>query len=213
MKALIAPELERYCAEHSTAPSPLLDELEAHTRAHCANPQMLVGALEGALLRLLAKISGARRVLEIGLYTGYSALTLAEALPEDGTVLSCEIDAGNAAIARSFFDRSPHGGKITIALGPALDTLAGLAPDATFDLVFIDADKENYSGYYEAILPRLESGGLIVADNVLWSGAVLDPKRPSDRALAAFNDRVRSDPRVEAVMLTVRDGVTVARKN
>ncbi|HEX9627180.1 MAG TPA: class I SAM-dependent methyltransferase [Acidiferrobacterales bacterium] len=212
MKALIAPELERYCAEHSAAPSALLDELEAYTRAHCANPQMLVGALEGALLRMLVKISGARRILEIGLYTGYSALTMAEALPEDGTVLSCETNAETAAIARSFFARSPHGGKIAIALGPALDTLAGLAPDPAFDLAFIDADKENYVNYYEAVLPRLAPGGLIVADNVLWSGAVLKPDKATDRALADFNDRATRDPGVQTVMLSVRDGVLLIRK-
>lgn len=209
----IVPKLiEDYAAAHSQTPSPLLDELEAHTHAHCALPQMLVGRLEGGLLKMLVRLTGARRILEIGLFTGYSALTMAEALPEGGTIVSCEINKETAAIAQSFFDRSPHGRKISLRLGPALDTLATLPKDALFDLVFVDADKENYANYYDAALPLLRPGGLLVADNVLWSGAVLDPKRDSDRALVEFNHKVHQDPRVEHVMLTVRDGVMLVYK-
>ena len=209
----IVPKLiEDYAAAHSQTPSPLLDELEAHTHAHCALPQMLVGRLEGGLLKMLVRLTGARRILEIGLFTGYSALTMAEALPEGGTIVSCEINKETAAIAQSFFDRSPHGRKISLRLGPALDTLATLPKDALFDLVFVDADKENYANYYDAALPLLRPGGLLVADNVLWSGAVLDPKLDSDRALVAFNNKVHQDPRVEHVMLTVRDGVMLVYK-
>jgi len=127
-------------------------------------------------------------------------------------VISCEIDTETAKIAQSFFDRSPHGHKITIRLTPALDTLNSLPTDQQFDLVFLDADKESYSEYFEAVLPRLRLGGLLVADNTLWSGNVLAPKRETDHAVVAFNKRVQDDPRVENVLLTVRDGIMLARK-
>jgi caffeoyl-CoA O-methyltransferase len=212
MKAIVPKPIEDYAVKHSTAPTPLLMELEQLTQAQCANPQMLVGRLEGAFLRMLIGLTGARRILEIGLFTGYSALTMAEALPADGEIISCEIDTETAEIAQSFFDRSPHGHKITIRLAPALDTLNSLPTDQQFDLVFLDADKESYSDYFEAVLPRLRLGGLLVADNTLWSGNVLAPKRETDYAVVAFNKRVQNDPRVENVLLTVRDGVMLARK-
>jgi caffeoyl-CoA O-methyltransferase len=151
-------------------------------------------------------------VLEIGTFTGYSALCMAEALPKNGRLITCEIKSQHAEIAQSFFDRSPHGRKIRLRLGPALETLANLPASAIFDLVFLDADKENYVNYYEAVLPRLWSGGLIVADNVLWSGRVLAPKKKTDRAVVRFNKHVQRDPRVECVMLPVRDGVSLIRK-
>ena len=212
MIPILAPALEAYCAAHSSAPSALLDELERHTQAHCALPQMLVGRLEGAFLKMLVKLSGARSILEIGLFTGYSALTMAEALPDDGAIVSCDINTANAAIAQSFFDRSPHGRKIAIRLGAALETIKSLPPDRVFDFVFLDADKENYLNYYEAVLPRLKAGGLIVVDNVLWSGKVLNPSEKSDHAIVAFNAQVARDARVEKVMLGVRDGIFVIRK-
>ena len=212
MTPIISPDIDDYAANHSLAPSPLLDELEAYTRAHCQLPQMLVGRLEGGLLKLLVRLTGARRILEIGMYTGYSALCMAEALPADGSIVACDINPETSKIAQGFFDRSQHGNKITIKLGPALDTLASLAQDAPFDIVFLDADKENYLNYYEAVLPRLRTGGLIIADNVLWSGNVLAPQKPSDHALVAFNDKIQQDDRVENVLLTVRDGVMLIRK-
>ena len=173
---------------------------------------MLTGAHEGALLAMLVRLVGARRVLEIGAFTGYSALCMAGALPADGEILSCDINPETSAIAQSFFDRSPHGHKIRLRLAPALETLAGLPDSQTFDLVFLDADKENYVNYYEAVLPRLRPGGVIVADNVLWSGRVLAPKEKTDHAVAAFNEHVRRDTRAECVMLPVRDGVSLIRK-
>ena len=209
MRSVVPRILEDYAAAHSMAPSPLLDELQAHTEAHCALPHMLVGRLEGALLRMLVRVTGARRVLEIGLFTGYSALTMAEALPEDGELISCEIDPEMAAIAQSFFDRSDHGRKIHIRLGAALETIAALPGDRPFDLVFLDADKENYCRYYEAVLPLVRPSGLLVADNVVWSGAVLMPREDSHRALVAFNRMVHEDPRVEHEMVPVHDGVTL----
>lgn len=212
MEAIIPKAIDDYCAAHSTAASALRAELEAYTRRHCAHPQMLTGSLEAALLQMLVRLTGARRILEIGLYTGYSALAMAEALPADGELVSCELSADNARVARSFIERSPHVGKIRIELGPALKTLARLPREPAFDFAFLDADKENYVNYFEVLLPRLRPGGLIVADNVLWSGRVLDPQRETDRALVRFNEHVHQDTRVECVMLPVRDGVSLIRK-
>ena len=212
VKAIVPPKIEEYCLRHTSARDKLLRELEKYTQRHCADSQMLIGPHEGALLAMLVRLSGARRVLEIGTFTGYSALCMAEVLSADGELITCEIRPEHADIARSFFDRSPQGHKIKIRLGPALETLAGLPASASFDFVFIDADKENYVNYYEAVLPRLRSGGVIAADNVLWSGRVLAPKKKTDRAVVAFNKYVRRDPRVECVMLPVRDGVSLIRK-
>ena len=212
MKAIIPRKIEEYCLRHTSARDKLLRELEKYTNRHCADAQMLIGPHEGALLAMLVRLSGTRRILEIGCFTGYSALCMAEALPRNGRLTTCEIKPEHAEIAQSFFARSPHGPKIKIHLGPALETIAGLPASARFDFVFLDADKENYVNYYEAVLPRLRRGGLIVADNVLWSGRVLAPKKKTDRAVVAFNKHVRRDPRVECVMLPVRDGMSLIRK-
>jgi len=212
VKAIIPRKIEGYCLRHTTARNKLLRELEKYTQRNCADAQMLIGPHEGALLAMLVRLSGARRILEIGCFTGYSALCMAEALPRNGRLTTCEIKPQHAEIAQSFFTRSSHGHKIKIHLGPALETLADLPASTRFDFVFLDADKENYVNYYEAVLPRLRSGGLIVADNVLWSGRVLAPKKKTDRAVVAFNKHVCRDPRVECVMLPVRDGVSLIRK-
>lgn len=210
MIPLIDTKLEEYAIAHSRETSPLLQELLDFTFEHCDHPQMVTGPLEAGLLRMLVQMIDAHRVLEIGLFTGYSALAMAEALPADGALISCEIDDGHRKIASSFFTRSPHGSKIRIVLGPALETLDTIA--GPFDLVFIDADKENYVRYYEKTLPMLRPAGLVVADNTLWSGRVLDPTKDTDRALAEFNRHVQRDDRVENVLLTVRDGMMLARK-
>ncbi len=210
MIPLIDTSLEEYAIAHSRAPSPLLQELQAYTYEHCDNSQMVTGPLEAGFLRMLVQLIGARRVLEIGLFTGYSALAMAEVLPTGGALISCEINHEHSAIANSFFNRSPHGDKIRVVLGSALETLDGIT--GPFDLVFLDADKENYLQYYEKTLSMLRLGGLLVADNTLWSGRVLDPKRETDHALVAFNQHVQQDERVENVLLTVRDGMMLARK-
>lgn len=213
MIPLVAPDLETYIEAHTTDESDLLAELRRETRASLAMPQMQVGPVEGAFLRIIAAMSGARRVLEIGTYSGYSALSFAAGLPDDGTVVTCDIDPEATAVAQRYFDRSPHGQKIEIRLGPALDTIATLTAEAAqFDLVFLDADKENYAAYWDAVLPLVPSGGVILADNTLWSGKVLDPQQDSDRAIVAFNRRVREEPRVDHVLLSVRDGIMLARK-
>ena len=171
---------------------------------------MLTGRIEGRLLKMLAQLLGARRVIEVGTFGGYSAISIAEALPEDGYIVTCEIDPVAIKFAKRFFAESPHGDKIILKEGPALDTLKKLS--GFFDMAFIDADKENYLNYYEALLPMIRSGGLIVVDNVLWSGRVLSPIEASDHAIHKFNQRVTSDHRVEKVMLTIRDGVSLLRK-
>ncbi|WP_438017858.1 class I SAM-dependent methyltransferase [Sorangium sp. So ce315] len=212
MTAIVHPEIDRYAHDHTEPPTALLDELREYTHGHVPSPGMQVGRVEGTLLGMLVALMQARRVLEIGTFTGYSALSMAQALPPDGELVTCERDPDVARVARSFFDRSGHGQKIRIALGDALDTIRGLPASPPFDLVFIDADKARYPAYYEEALPRLRRGGLIVADNTLWSGEVLAPESEDGRALADFNERLVRDQRVEKVLLPVRDGVTLARK-
>lgn len=206
MDPLVPPALEAYAAAHSLAESPARRAARTATEGHVPDAEMLVGALEGALLYALARISGARRILEIGTFTGYSALAMAEALPEGGTVVTCEVDPEHAAIARRHFAASPIGARIELRVGPALATLATLS--GTFDLVFIDADKAHYPEYYDEAR-RLAPHGLLIIDNVLWDGRVLAEPPPDEdtRAIQTLNRRVRHDPAVESVLLTVRDGV------
>jgi caffeoyl-CoA O-methyltransferase len=175
-------------------------------------PQMLVGPLEGAFLKMLTGLVRARHVLEIGMFTGYSALCFAEALPKDGTVTTCEIDDRSAGVARRYFSMSPHGTKITIHMGPAIDTMRSL--DRRYDVIFIDADKQSYVNYYRRAKELLSPEGVIVVDNVLWDGDVLLQPPPDDRtaAIQELNRLVASDPDVSAVLLTVRDGVLLVRR-
>ena len=212
---IVDPEVERYAEEHTTPPERLLAALAEETQETLPSPQMLTGTIEGRFLELLVFATGARRVLEIGTYSGYSALSMAAGLPPDGRIDTCEIDERHAEVARRYFAQSPYAEQITLHLGPALETIDRL--EGTFDLVFIDADKENYRNYYEATLPRLSERGLIAVDNTLWSGRarLLDPSEQSESTVAirAFNEHVRSDPRTVSVMLTIRDGVTLIRRS
>jgi caffeoyl-CoA O-methyltransferase len=207
---LVAEPIDQYAEEHSEKVAPLFGELRDETYRDMNVPEMQVGRIEGTFLRMLVRLVRARRVLELGMFTGYSALMMAEGLPEDGELITCDIDPKAEAVARRYFAKSPHGQKIRIAMGPALETIKTLK--APIDLVFIDADKVNYSNYFEAVLPFLPQNGLMVADNTLWSGSVLDPRDDAGRALAAFNDKVARDERVEKVLLTVRDGMMLIRK-
>ena len=209
---MVDEDIEAYAAAHTSPEDPLLAEVAATTRASQESHGMMVGLLEGRFLETLVWLSGARRILEIGCFTGYSALSMAAALPPDGTITTCEVDPERAAMARRHFDASPWSDRIDLIEGPALDSLTLLT--GPFDLVFIDADKVNYPRYYEAVLPLLADRGLIVADNVLWSGRVLDESDQSDdtKAIRAFNDMVVNDPRVRCVMATVRDGVLLIRR-
>jgi caffeoyl-CoA O-methyltransferase len=173
-------------------------------------PQMLTGRVEGRLLKLLVEIHGPRVVLEIGTFTGYSALSMAEGLGPDGRVITCEIDPDAAEMAQAAFDRSPFGRRIELRMGPALDTVRRL--ESPIDFAFIDADKEGYPAYYEEILRRMPSGGLIVLDNMLQDGRVLAPDDSAARAIDQLNAHIARDERVENVLLTVRDGVQLVRK-
>lgn len=210
-RTITDPEIEAYAARHTTPAPPLLDELEKRTEQEFgALARMLSGQSVGMLLQTLVFATGARRVLEIGMFAGYSAQMMAAALPDDGKLITCDIDPKAVALAKEFFARSPDGHKIEVREGPALDTMKTL--EGPFDLVFIDADKGNYLNYYEAALPLLAPRGLIAVDNVLWSGNVLDPKENDDHAIVAFNAHVAADPRVAHVLLTVRDGVMLIRR-
>lgn len=210
MIPLLDPEIESYAAEHSLGEPELLRRLAEETEATMELPQMLTGRLEGAFLHVLVSMIQARRIIEVGMFTGYSALMMASALPDDGKIITCEVDPKAESIARRYFDESPHGHKIEIRMGPAGETLEALS--GPFDFAFIDADKKNYSRYYEECLGLLRPGGVIAVDNVLWNGEVLKPESEDARAIAALNDRVRHDSRVAAVLTTIRDGVTLACK-
>jgi len=210
MDRFIDAAVEQFAHDHTEAETDLYVRLREETYRVMQSPQMQVDVIEGRFLQMLVRLSSAKSILELGMFTGYSALMMAEALPDNGHLITCEIDPKAEAIARRYFAESPHGDKITIQMGPALDTIKTLT--GPLDLIFIDADKVNYSNYYEACLPLLKSGGLVVADNVLWSGKVLHPKDADDHAIVAFNRLVQSDPRVKNVCLTVRDGMMLAWK-
>jgi caffeoyl-CoA O-methyltransferase len=209
---IVDPRLEEYAAAHTTPPEPLLAELAEETRATLELPQMLTGTIEGRFLELLVHGMQARRVLELGTFSGYGTVSMAAGLPPDGRIDSCEISEEHAAVARRYIERAGHADRVTVQVGPALDTIRGL--EGEWDFVFIDADKENYVAYYEEVLPRLSPTGLIAADNTLWSGRVIDEsdEEESTRAIRAFNEHVAADTRVVSVMLTVRDGVTLIRR-
>jgi len=207
---LIQNEIEDYCEAHSHQPSELLQALYKATHERTDLPIMLVGGLEASLLRLLVHLSKARRILEIGTFTGYSALAMAEALPADGEIITCDVNPESTAIAQEYWAQSSHGAKIQLRLGPALETLASL--EGQFDMIFIDADKHNYPHYWEACIPRLNPGGLMVADNVFLGGRVLAPEGEAAEAMDQMNKMALADTRVECSMLSVRDGVLLAWK-
>ena len=200
------PRVEEYAERLTTAHDPLLTELSEETARTLGSEGMLTGPVAGRFLETLVFIAQPKRVLEIGTFSGHSALAMAAALPAGGHIDACEIDPERAAFAQRYFDRSPHGSKITLHVGPAGETIDRL--DGEFDLVFIDADKGGYVGYYDAVVPRLSAHGLIVADNTLWSGRVVDGEGP----IVEFNEHVAQDPRTVQVLLSVRDGLTLIRK-
>jgi caffeoyl-CoA O-methyltransferase len=209
---IVEPRVEEYAEAHSTPNGELFDRLAAETREKTTAPQMMVGLLEGAFLAFLIRSLGARRVLELGTFTGYSSISMALALPPGGRVITCDVNEETTAIASRYAEEAGVADRIDFRLGPALEAIAGL--DGPFEFVFIDADKENYVNYYEATLPLLADNGLMVVDNTLWSGVVADPDNQDDTTVAirALNDRVLEDPRVENVLLTVRDGMNLVRR-
>lgn len=210
MQPLVDEAIENYAHLH-TRPEPAdLQALALRTEREMPDPQMLTGRVEGRLLKLIAVLVRPRFVLEVGTFTGYSALSIAEGAPDDAQIVTCEIDPAAAAVAQAAFDASPVGRKIEIRMGPALETIGRL--ERQVDLAFIDADKERYPEYYEAILERTRPGGFLVLDNMLWSGRVVAPGDAISRTLAELNARIAADPRVENVLLTVRDGIQLVRK-
>jgi predicted O-methyltransferase YrrM len=209
MCPIFSEALDAYVDAHATPLEALLQENHEATYASLSSPQMIAGPVLGRLLRLLVSMAAPRLVLEIGTFTGYSALAMAGGLPPEGRIVTCELSPERAAFAQGYFDRSPWGDRIDVRVGPALDTVNGL--DGPFDFVFIDADKEGYTDYYEAVVPKLSPRGVIAVDNTLSSGDVVDPIDERDRVMAGFNDHVQADERTENVLLSVRDGVTVIR--
>jgi predicted O-methyltransferase YrrM len=210
---LVDERIEDYAVAASTPHSldGLFERLAAETRGRMTAPQMMVGPLEGRFLELLVRLTGARRVLELGTFTGWSSIAMAWGLEPGGLVITCDVDAEAQEIARRYAEEAGVAERIDFRLGPGLETIATV--DGPLDLVFIDADKEGYVDYYEATLPLLADDGVIVADNVLWSGSVVeDDPDEKTRTIMAFNDHVRNDRRVIAVMLTIRDGMTLIRK-
>jgi caffeoyl-CoA O-methyltransferase len=211
MADIVAQELERYAEAHTTPPTELQRRLADETRETLRSPQMLTGVVEGRLLEFLVFALRPQRILELGTYSGYSSLAMASVLPPGGHIDTCEVEEAHAEVARRYLDEAGMGDRVTIHLGPALETIERL--EGEFDLVFIDADKVNYPAYYEALVPRLSPDGIMALDNTLWSGRVLDPgDSPEAQMFVELNARIASDPRVTAVLLTVRDGVTLVRR-
>jgi caffeoyl-CoA O-methyltransferase len=206
MPDILAPELADYVERLTSPHEPLLAELSDETARSLGSEGMLSGPVAGRLLEVLVWFGRPQRVLEIGTFSGHSALAMAAALPEGGRIDTCELDPERAALAQRYFDRSPNGSRITLHVGPALETIAKL--EGAFDFVFVDADKDGYVDYYEAVLPRLSERGLIVADNTLFSGRVVDGEGP----IVRFNEHVAADPRTVQVVLSVRDGMTLIRR-
>jgi caffeoyl-CoA O-methyltransferase len=211
MADIVSEEIERYAEAHTTPPTELQRRLANETRETLRSPQMLTGVVEGRLLEFLVFALRPQRVLELGTYSGYSSLAMASVLPPGGHIDTCEVEEAHADVAQRYLAEAGVGDRVTIHLGPALETIERL--EGEFDLVFIDADKVNYPAYYEALVPRLAAGGIMVLDNTLWSGRVLDPDdSPEAQMFVELNARIASDPRVTAVLLTVRDGVTLVRR-
>jgi caffeoyl-CoA O-methyltransferase len=210
----LAPEIHRYLVEHGTPPDAVQRGLIEETARLGGVAMMQVAPEQGAFMTLLARAIGARRAIEVGTFTGYSALCLARGLPEDGLLVCCDTSAEWTAIGRPWWEKAGVAHKIDLRIGPALETLRRLPRQPAFDLAFIDADKTGYWDYLEELLGLLRPGGLVLVDNVLWMGSVVDPQAndPSTLAIRAFNDRAARDPRVDCVMLPVSDGLTLLRK-
>jgi len=208
------PALYEYLVKHRSQQDPIAEELKAETEKLGPIALMQIAPEQGAFMALLARAIGAKNAVEVGTFTGYSALCVARALPEDGKLLCCDVSDEWTSIGRRHWERAGVAHKIELRLGPALDTLRALPASTRFDMAFIDADKTNYRHYYDEILKRLRPNGLILFDNVLWGGAVNDVHNTSDDtiALRELNDAILADERVESVMLSISDGLTIVRK-
>jgi caffeoyl-CoA O-methyltransferase len=210
----LSPEVHDYLVRHGTPPDALLQELIEETRKLGPISMMQIAPEQGAFMTLLARAIGARRAIEVGTFTGYSAISIARGLPDDGRLLCCDVNGEWTAVAKRFFEKAGLAHKIELRLAPGIETLRALPATQDVDLAFIDADKPSYPLYYEEILKRLRPGGLLLADNVLWLGRVVDPSADDEqtRAIRRFNDLVAGDERVDRVMLPIADGLTIARK-
>ena len=209
----LPPEIDDYAGLFTAPPSPLLERIERETWQQVLMPRMCSGHQQGRFLSLISKLVGPRRILEVGTYTGYSALCMAEGLAPDGRLVTLDVNAELETRVRGYFADSLYAAQLDFRVGDARELIPQL--DETWDLVFLDADKENYITYYEMVVDRVRPGGLILADNVLWSGKVTDPSISDHEtdALRAYNAHVAADPRVEHQLLPFRDGIMVARKN
>lgn len=208
----ISPELEDYIEQHSEKEPELLAALNKETYQKILLPRMLSGHFQGRVLSMLSKLIRPVNILEIGTFTGYAALCLCEGMQQNGQLHTIDIKEELVDFQRKYFDKSPWGKQITQHLGEAIAIIPSL--ETKFDLVFIDADKENYLNYFELILPKMNQGGIILSDNVLWSGKVLEPLQKNDystKVLLEYNKVLKKDPRVETVLLPIRDGLTVSR--
>lgn len=208
----LSEELENYAAQHTEDEPLLLQELSKRTHLNVLQPRMISGHFQGRFLSLLSKMVQPRTILEIGTYTGYATLCLAEGLHPEGVLHTIDIKEELTDLQREFFDRSGYGSQIVQHLGKAADIIPSL--DTTFDLVFIDADKQNYAHYFDLVIEKMNRGGIILSDNVLWSGKVVEEVKPNDKhtqALMAYNQKIKDDPRVETVLLPIRDGITLSR--
>ncbi|MEO5673942.1 MAG: O-methyltransferase [Chitinophagales bacterium] len=204
-------KLEQYATGHTKPASEVLNSLERETYVRIYMPQMVSGHLQGRFLSMVSKMLNPGNILEIGTFTGYSAICLSEGLKDGGTLYTIDINEELEALAKKYFEQAGLGKKIKYLTGNAVEIIPQL--DVQLDLVYIDADKENYSKYYDLVFEKLRSGGLILADNVLWSGKIIDEKQDQEtKALVAFNDKVQRDERVENVLVTIRDGVMMVRK-
>lgn len=208
----ISEELDNYVAAHTQPEPELLQKLNRETWAKVLQPRMLSGHYQGRVLSMISKLVNPKTILEIGTYTGYSALCMMEGIQKNGILHTIDHNEELFSLQRKYFDLSGFGKQMIQHIGEALEIIPTL--DKTFDLVFIDADKENYSNYFELVVPKMKSGGIILSDNVLWSGKVLEKPKKDDvdtPALIAYNKRVNSDARVESVLLPIRDGLTITR--
>jgi len=207
---IVQPSLDQYSMMHSTRVDRIFEALRKETYATTSHPEMQVGPVEGRFLRMLVLMTGARTVLELGTFTGYSALMMASALPEGGVLYTLDRNEATNKIAQKYFDKAPFGAKIRAILGHAQETIKSIS--GPIDMAFIDADKTGYDFYYEEALKRLRPGGIIALDNMLWEGDVLDPMDDDAKAIDALNQKIVRDARVEAVLLTIRDGIMLVRK-
>ncbi len=210
----LSEELHRYLIDHGTPPDAILRELTEETVARVGGMSIMqVAPEQGAFMTLLTKLIGAKRAIEVGTFTGYSALCIARGLPADGQLICCDVSEEWTSIGQTFWEKAGVADRIDLRIGPALETLRSLPEERSFDMAFIDADKPSYADYYEELLKRIRPGGVILVDNVLWSGSVADPSNQEDstNTIRAFNELVAGDDRVETVMIPLSDGLTFIR--